>query len=94
VINAAGSATSSVATLTVYSVPATNSPGLWLIAHSPTDGDILKLVLDLGKNYRIQSSPNMLNWSDVTNFFSDTSPMYFTNGAGADERLFYRLVSP
>jgi hypothetical protein len=95
VTNTVGSVTSRVATLTVYAVPATNSPGLWLISHTPTDDDVLKLVLNVGKNYRVQSSPDMSDWSDVTNFFSDVPLMYVTNAVTAGQNgLYYRLVSP
>jgi len=95
VTNSAGAVTSSVAELTVFTVQATNAPGLWLVSHSPTNGDVLKLVLDIGNNYRVQSSSDMVNWSDVTNFFSDVSVMYITNSAATGQGgLFYRLVSP
>ncbi len=90
VTNQAGSATSHVATLTIF---ATGSPSLTLVSYDGVNATI-SLVGVPGYNYAIQASTNLSapssGWSSLT---TNASPYTFidTNAAAFDER-FYRAV--
>jgi hypothetical protein len=59
------------------------------------DGFPFDLNLPLGSSYRIQSSTNMTQWTDLTNFTGTGAPFPFTDATATNRaRTFYRIVSP
>jgi alpha-tubulin suppressor-like RCC1 family protein len=95
VTNGVGAATSQVAVLTVY----TN--GLSIVPCSILSGEStgrfvrLTFALEAGCNYRVQSSTNMVDWDDVTNFLSSSATADFLGQSDTNMALrFYRVVSP
>ncbi len=55
----------------------------------------LTLALEAGCNYRVQSSTNMIDWNDVTNFLSSSATADFLGQTDTNAALrFYRVVSP
>jgi len=95
VTNAYGSATSSVAQLTVYVPP---NPGRFAnLSYSPAMGFIFVFRdATVGQPYRIQRSPSMAegSWTNWQSF-TYTEPTGFMDvGATGAERRFYRAVSP
>ena len=95
ITNAVGSVTSSVARLTLLINGALTAPQLWLLNHDPMRGDGLMIALEAGRNYRVQSSTDFLQWDDVTNFLSKSSLVVFTNTQLVDfPSMYYRVVTP
>ena len=95
VTNEWGSATSTVAHLTVTIPP---SPGRFTkLSYSPDSGfSFIFRDATVGQPYRIQRSPSMAegSWTDWRNF-TYTEPMGLIDvGAAGSERRFYRAVSP
>jgi hypothetical protein len=94
VTNSAGAITSSVATLAVFDgalTPAT----LFALRHPGSNGLFLTIAFEAGKNYRIQVSTNLSDWTDLTNFLSTSTTMSFLDQAGTNAGAnFYRVVSP
>ena len=95
VSNWVGSAVSDPAVLTVY----TN--GLAMVPCSIISGEStgrfvrLTLALEAGCNYRVQSSSNLVDWDDVTNFLSSSATADFLGQTDTNAALrFYRVVSP
>jgi hypothetical protein len=94
VSNVVGSVTSSVTTLTVVYNTALTPAQLWFMNHG-LSGDALMIAMEAGKNYRVQSSADLQNWIDVTNFLSTSSLMNFTNSLSTNSSsMFYRVISP
>ena len=95
IANPVGSVISSMAKLTLLVNGALTAPQLWLLNHDPQLGDGIMIALEAGRNYRVQSSVDLLNWNDVTNFLSQSSLIIFTNSQLADlPSLYYRVVTP
>jgi hypothetical protein len=95
ITNAVGRATSSLAALYTSFDVALTPPQLWLLTHDPINGDGLMIALEAGKNYRVQSSADLSQWQDVTNFLSQSTLVVFTNTLFTNlPALFYRVVSP
>ena len=91
--NAVGTVTSQPATLLVGYQSLTPAQ-LWLLSHGAR-GDALLIALEAGKNYRVQSSTNLQDWVDVTNFLSSSAYMQFTNALATNvNQIFYRVASP
>jgi uncharacterized delta-60 repeat protein len=95
VTNAYGSATSSVAQLTVYIPP---NPGRFTkLSYSPDTGfSFIFRDATVGQPYRIQFSQSLAEgiWTDWMSF-NYTGPMALTDlGAPETERRFYRAVTP
>ena len=85
VSNAAGLAISSNATLAVI-IPVQ-------FTSSTIVSNELKLLLsgEVGVNYTIQASSNLVEWVDVTNFLSTQSTFEFSDGLTNDQR-YYRVL--
>lgn len=93
--NSVGSVTSRVATLNVVYNPSLTPAQLWLLSHSGISGDGLIIAMEAGKNYRVQSTTNLRDWTDITNFLSASTLMAFTNSLSTNANfMFYRVVSP
>ncbi len=94
ITNSVGSITSSAATLTVVNgalTPAT----LFALRHPGSSGLFLTIAFEAGKNYRIQFSTNLADWTDATNFLSTSTTMNFLDQARTNAGAqFYRVVSP
>jgi hypothetical protein len=84
--------------VTLYDAGATLPLVLGFGPVQPSTASGLQMELDgpLSGNYRIQTSTNLSNWNDLTNFPNlQISPVRFRDGsAGAETRRFYRAVSP
>ncbi len=94
VSNAAGVVTSSVAHLTAFISQAFTPAQLYLLSHFG-GGDALMIAVEAGKNYRIQSSTDLQNWMDVTNFLSTSTLIDYTNSLTTNSPfMFYRVASP
>jgi hypothetical protein len=89
-----GSVTSLVAHLSIphnASIP----PILSVNAYTPSNGFEINADLELGGIYRVQTSADMLNWSDVTNFVSGTASFVYGDAFDPTKfRAFYRIISP
>ena len=95
ITNAAGSVTSSKGNLYILANGSLTPPQLWLLSHDPFNGDGIMIALQSGRNYRVQSSSDFLQWIDVTNFLSQSSLVLFTNTQLTNlPSMFYRVVSP
>jgi hypothetical protein len=95
VTNAAGTVTSAVATLYLLVNGALTPPQIWLLNHDPVNGDGMMLALQAGRNYRVQSSTDLVQWLDVTNFLSQSSLVVFTNTQFSNlPSQYYRVVTP
>jgi hypothetical protein len=95
VSNAVGSVTSSSAVLYFLVNGSLTPPQLWLLSHNPTAGDGIMIALEAGRNYRVQSSTDMVNWTDFTNFLSQSSLVVFTNSPNPNlPAMYYRVVTP
>jgi hypothetical protein len=95
VSNFLGSVTSQVATLDVVYNPSLTPAQLWLLNHSGISGDGLMIAMEAGKNYRVQSTTNLQDWTDITNFLSTSTLMAFTNSLSTNaDFMFYRVASP
>jgi hypothetical protein len=93
--NYVGSVTSQVATLDVVYNPSLTPAQLWLLNHSGISGDGLMIAMEAGKNYRVQSTTNLQDWTDITNFLSTSTLMAFTNSLSTNaDFMFYRVASP
>lgn len=95
VTNWAGSATSEAAVLTVYTNGLSVVP--CQIVSGESTGRLVRLTiaLEAGCNYRIQSSTNLVDWDDVTNFLSSSATADFLGQAGTNSALrFFRVISP
>ena len=93
--NAVGMATSQVAHLTVFLDGAHTPARLFADNYSGTNGLYLTIALELGKNYRIQSSTNLMDWADFTNFLSSAQSMSFLDASATNQnQIFYRVISP
>lgn len=94
VTNAANSATSHVAYLTILN-PSLTPAQLFALNNPGADGFFLGIAFEAGKNYRIQTTTNMQYWTDLTNFVSSSVTMEFLDtSATNDTQRFYRVVSP
>ena len=94
VANAAGSVTSAPALLTVTS-SLFQPPAPQTSAAIHDTGFALDLMLEAGRAFRLQSSTNLVLWSDVTNFTGTGTVVHFLDaGATNQTRRFYRVVSP
>jgi hypothetical protein len=94
VTNAAGSATSSLAKLTILVNGSFTPPQLWLLNHD-LNGDGIMIALEAGRNYRVQSSADLSQWVDITNFLSQSSLIVFTNSLLTNvSSQYYRVVTP
>ena len=95
VTNAVGSVTSSVARLILLVNGSLSAPLIYLLSHDPTGGDGIMIALESGRNYRVQSSTDLFNWTDVTNFLSHSTLVIFTNSDFTNlPSQFYRVVTP
>jgi len=95
ITNAVGSVTSSKGNLYILANGSLTAPQLWLLSHDPANGDGIMIALQSGRNYRVQSSSDFLQWIDVTNFLSQSSLVLFTNTQLTNlPSMFYRVVSP
>jgi hypothetical protein len=95
ITNAVGSVTSSVVHLLPLSNGSQTPPQLWLLSHDPNGGDGIMIALEAGRNYRVQSSTDLLSWIDFTNFLSPSSLVVFTNSLYSNLPLiYYRVVTP
>jgi hypothetical protein len=95
VSNSVGSVTSQVATLDVVYNPSLTPAQLWLLCHSGISGDGLMIAMEAGKNYRVQSTTNLQDWTDITNFLSTSTLVEFTNSLSTNaDIMFYRVASP
>jgi len=95
ITNAVGSVTSSVGNLYILVNGSLTPPQLWLLNHDPVNGDGLMMALQAGRNYRVQSSSDLSQWLDVTNFLSQSSLVIFTNSLFTNlPSQFYRVVTP
>ncbi len=95
VTNAVGSVTSSVASLYLLVNGSLTPPQLWLLSHDPLNGDSLMVALQAGRNYRLQTSSDLSQWTDVTNFLSESSLIIFTITELTNlPSGFYRMVTP
>lgn len=95
VTNWAGSATSGVAVLTVYTNGLSIVP--CRIVSGGSTGELVRLTMELeaGCNYRVQCSTNMVDWDDVTNFLSQAATADFMGRTDTNSPLhFFRVVSP
>lgn len=94
VSNAGGSITSSAATLTV-STTATVRPTLSSPLWTRTNGFSLNLPTQNGFTYRVQTSTNLAQWSDLISFTGDGSAKSIADTMATNlTRRFYRVVSP
>jgi hypothetical protein len=95
VTNPVGSVTSTAARLSILVNGASSAPYLWLLNHDPTGGDGIMIALESGRNYRVQASADLVNWTDVTNFLSHSSLVIYTNSDFTNlPSQFYRVVTP
>jgi hypothetical protein len=55
----------------------------------------LKIADEIGRNYRIQASTDLINWADLKNYYSTDSTILFQDSRGTQfQRRFYRVVTP
>jgi len=95
ITNAVGSVTSSLGILYILVNGSLTAPQLWLLSHDPANGDGIMIALQSGRNYRVQSSTDLSQWIDVTNFLSQSSLVIFTNSQFINlPSLYYRVVTP
>ena len=95
VSNAVGSVSSAFAGLAILENGSLTPPQMWLLNHDAAGGDGIQIALEAGRNYRVQSSPDTVNWTDFTNFLSSSSLITFTNSLFSNQpALFYRVVTP
>jgi hypothetical protein len=95
VTNAFGAVTSSVAHLGLFTLPSQVPANLRLLRHSDTSGDALQIAAETGKNFRVQISTDLKQWSDLGGFLSTDALVGFTNHFVTNRGcLFYRVVSP
>ncbi|NBV23942.1 MAG: hypothetical protein EBS05_18740 [Proteobacteria bacterium] len=94
VTNAAGSASSAPARLTVTTAVFSPQP-LPNSTFVLTSGFPLNIALEIGQNYRIEGSTNLVDWLLITNFTSTASSLQFLDSAATNNsRTYYRVVRP
>jgi hypothetical protein len=82
---------SQAATLTVNHLPM--SP--ILTASSFLNALQFNIADEIGRNYRVQASTDLVNWADLTNYYSTNTTMLFKDSSTTNfARRFYRVVSP
>jgi hypothetical protein len=95
ITNAVGMAASTPAQLYLLVNGSKSAPFLYLISHDLFTGDGIMIALEAGRNYRVQTSPDMMTWTDLTNFLSHASLVTFTNAISPNtSSQFYRVVTP
>jgi hypothetical protein len=95
ITNPVGSVTSSLGNLYILVNGSLTAPQLWLLSHDPANGDGIMIALQFGRNYRVQSSTDLANWIDFTNFLSQSSLVVFTNNQYSNlPSMYYRVVTP
>jgi len=92
--NSLGDAYSSTASLSVNLI-ASVRPALTAPAWNRPTGFSNTASVEIGAFYRVQSSTNLVNWTDLTNFTATAASAQIRDAAATNmARRFYRVVSP
>jgi alpha-tubulin suppressor-like RCC1 family protein len=60
-----------------------------------TNGFMLQLTLEAGRSFRLQSTTNFVNWTDITNITGTGLPYIFTDRSATNRPYnFYRTITP
>lgn len=93
VTNAGGPVTSTNATLTVLKQASIPPEGI-AQSYNTDAGFSFKLRLQIGADYRIQRSTDLIHWNDVSNFTCALTEMVFKDATAPSGQAFYRIASP
>lgn len=59
-----------------------------------TNGFTLEFTLEAGRSFRLQSTTNFVNWTDLTNIIGTGEPLIFTDRKATNRPYnFYRPIT-
>lgn len=86
----------SVRGIVVLSDPVVAAPAAPRFTNSVAgpNGFTYTLIVEAGRTYRVETSGNLTNWTEITNFVSAGTNVTFTNTIPAGTNLFFRARTP